>query len=205
MKQPFISVIMPSHLAAYKNAASDRRNKLIRAINSVINQTFADWELLILADGCKETFDLVCDLYGDRANIGCYLIDKQPFLSPNIRNYPISQAQGKYICYLDSDDYFGLCHLKTIADQIDGEAWGLMDDLIPEKSGAFRPRKARLLSGQCGTANIAHRRDLNAKWRTPVYGRDDWDFIRDLLNITAPKIINGGQYHVCHIPYKFDL
>ena len=45
-----ISVIMPSYLGAYKNAAKDRDRKIVRAINSVVRQTYKDWELIIIAD-----------------------------------------------------------------------------------------------------------------------------------------------------------
>ena len=61
-----ISIIMPSYLGAYKKAAKDRDRKIVRAINSVVKQTYKDWELIVIADGCNKTVDIVqkiTDLY----------------------------------------------------------------------------------------------------------------------------------------------
>ena len=53
------TIVLPSFLGAYANAASRRPEKLVRAVDSVIAQTFQDWELLVIADGCQETVDIM--------------------------------------------------------------------------------------------------------------------------------------------------
>ena len=57
-----ISIIMPSYLGAYKHAAKDRDKKIVRAIYSVCRQTYKDWELVVIADGCNKTVDIVQEI-----------------------------------------------------------------------------------------------------------------------------------------------
>ena len=53
------SIVMPSYLATYPGAANNREGKLVRAVNSVIEQSFPDWELHVVADGCKRTLEIM--------------------------------------------------------------------------------------------------------------------------------------------------
>jgi glycosyltransferase involved in cell wall biosynthesis len=50
-----ISVIMPCFLGEYEGCASNREQKLIRAIHSFNTQTHEDRELVIVSDGCEDT------------------------------------------------------------------------------------------------------------------------------------------------------
>jgi glycosyltransferase involved in cell wall biosynthesis len=52
------SVIMASFLGDYPNAASNRDKKLIRAVNSFINQSYENKELVIVSDGCTKTYEI---------------------------------------------------------------------------------------------------------------------------------------------------
>ena len=113
-----ISIVMASYLGAYKNAASNRPEKLKRAIASVLRQSYQDWELIVVSDGCDETSKIVAGVQDDR--ISCYQIPKQKMWSGVPRNIGIEKAKGEYIVYLDNDDIFGPSHLKNIAAGIDG-------------------------------------------------------------------------------------
>lgn len=199
-----ISIVMASYLGAYKHAAVNRPEKLKRAINSVLRQSFQDWELIVISDGCDETSKIVSEYADERIN--CYQIPKQSQWSGVVRNTGIDLAKGEYIIYLDNDDMFGPSHLKNIAAGIEahpGMDWYVFNDMIPDKDMTkFIERPSEIRKFQIGTANIAHRKV--AKWNEQDDYLHDWNFICKLKAFQFARIPNG-QYLVCHIPRKFDL
>ncbi len=99
-----VSIIMPAYNAA---------NNIERAIASVLSQTYQEWELLIVDDCSKDqTAQIVKSISDSRvkffkndANLGAGLT----------RNKAIEEANGKYIAFLDSDDYW---HKSKLEKQI---------------------------------------------------------------------------------------
>ncbi|MFI5172067.1 MAG: glycosyltransferase family 2 protein [Chitinophagales bacterium] len=95
MNEPLVSVIMPAY----------NSEKFIGySINSVINQTYSNWELWIVDDGSKDgTKDTVNSFAKTDLRI------KPVFLEQNsgtahARNIAIERSNGKYIAFLDADD-----------------------------------------------------------------------------------------------------
>ena len=107
------SVIMPSRLENYNPSAKLKDQKIIRAVNSVINQTFEDWELHIIADGCQKTIDIIQNHIKD-TRLHLWKIEHTRLWSGRPRNTGIEQALGDWIIYLDIDDAYGGDHLKII-------------------------------------------------------------------------------------------
>ena len=201
-----ISVIMPSYLGAYKNAAKDREKKIIRAIRSVLTQSYQDWELIIISDGCQKTIDIVQtidELYNDK-RIKVFKIEKQPVWSGTVRNAGIEESSGDYVCYLDIDDAFAPDHLDSLAS-FNKKDWYWFDDYI-WNGKEFRHRKCNINKpGQCGTSNLMHRPAI-AQWNTKDNYAHDWRFIENLKSASNNfQYIKAGQYLVCHVPGKFDI
>lgn len=91
---PFFSIILPTY---------NRAHFLPKAIESVLSQTFKDWELIIVDDGSTDnTKEVVANYQDSRIR---YIYQKNQERSA-ARNNGIDQAQGEYVCFLDSDDYF---------------------------------------------------------------------------------------------------
>lgn len=87
--KPFFSVIIP---------VFNRKELLGRAVNSVLSQDFADYELIIVDDGSTETLpDII--LHPEIT-----VLRKQNGGVSSARNAGIREASGKYIAFLDSDD-----------------------------------------------------------------------------------------------------
>lgn len=112
-----VSVIMPSYLGEYPGAAKNRDKKFVRAVNSFINQTYQDKELIIVADGCTLTYELYMQHFSSHDNIKITMIPKQPPYSGEMRNEGLRMATGDLITYLDSDDVAGPKHIETIVRQ----------------------------------------------------------------------------------------
>src|SRR5437868_7134370 len=92
---PKVSVIIPTY----------NRGKLItRAVNSVLNQTFNDFEIIIVDDGSKdETKNILMPYQNQKKNRIKYFYQENRGISA-ARNRGIKESTGEYIAFLDSDD-----------------------------------------------------------------------------------------------------
>ena len=107
---PFFSIVIPVY----------NRSQLVQpAIDSVLEQTFLNWELLIIDDASTDDTVSVIEEYckkDERIKLFC-----QPYNQERgaARNKGIELSKGKYICFLDSDDSFRNNHLQTFFDAIE--------------------------------------------------------------------------------------
>ncbi len=90
-----LSIIIPTH---------NRKELLKRALESVINQTFKDWEAYVICDNCKD---------GTEEFLGSFLASDPKFTVITVeksvggaeaRNIGIGYSNGEYIAFLDDDD-----------------------------------------------------------------------------------------------------
>lgn len=199
-----ISVIMPSFLEHYEGAALFRQYKFYRAVDSFLNQTYADKELIIVSDGCKLTRQCYEGMYKQHPNIKLVRIDKQPLFSGKPRQEGILHAWGELICYLDTDDYFGPDHLQKIREGFYKEHdFVIFDDHLHLSDGQFERRNATIAFGHIGTSNVAHTKLLDIHWPNGV--GHDFHAIRELTQKTKKyQKIEDCQYFVCHVPGQFD-
>lgn len=92
-----ISVYIPTH---------NRVNLLKRAIESVLDQTFTNFEIIVVDDGSSDgTWDYLSELAKENSKIRVFRNDK-PKGACFSRNLAINNAVGTYITGLDDDDYF---------------------------------------------------------------------------------------------------
>ena len=213
-----ISIIMPSFLGLYKHCASDRDLKIVRAIESVLNQSCEDWELMVVADGCKQTVEIVRG-FSDKRIRGLH-IEKKVLFSGTPRNTGIYFSKGEYIVYLDVDDMFGKDHLKKIVSQVKDYDWVWFYDrsynVKKQKTGFIKNPQFEdfdihetsiHVRGRCGTSNIAHKRSMNVWW--PKQGTYFQDYI--LINTLKAASKNYGflndtpEYLICHVPQLLDI
>ena len=192
------SVIIPSYLGAYRTAAADRDKKIVRAINSVLNQVYQDFEIIVIADGCDKTMDIVKDL-----PVRSFLIDKCKPWTGGPRNKGLDEAKGDYIAYLDIDDLFGENHLQGIIDAVGDYDWVWFNDIRynPTTDQWYEnPCNIRKI-GEHGTSNICHKSSMPYRWDHKGYAHDYY-FIKNLKqNLNFGKI-PGGEYYVCHLPHS---
>jgi hypothetical protein len=109
-----ISVIMQVYLGEYPGSRSDSDKKFLRAVQSFIDQSDKDSELIIVSDGCMLTHDLYYKHFKDNDRIKYAYVDKD---TPNMyegevkyyrgtpRQVGRSITTGEITTYMDSDDY----------------------------------------------------------------------------------------------------
>ncbi|MFI3225083.1 glycosyltransferase family 2 protein [Streptococcus suis] len=115
MNKPLISIIVPVH---------NVETYLEQCIHSVLNQTYSNWELLLINDGSTDSSGTICDDYakGDE-RIYIKHIKKSKGVS-EARNTGLSLAKGEYITFLDSDDgiredFLETCLTTAIQHEVD--------------------------------------------------------------------------------------
>ncbi len=102
----FFSIVIPTY----------NRDKIIsRAINSILQQSFTDFEILVVDDGSVDDTEVVVSSFN---NASVRYFKTANFGVAHARNYGIQQAKGRYIGFLDSDDLMETVHLQTAYDFI---------------------------------------------------------------------------------------
>ena len=91
---PEVSIVIPTH---------DRPNFLKRALLSVVNQTFMDWEILVVQNGPDRGAKAVCENYSREGLAVRYLFEPRPGAA-GARNAGIRASKGRFIAFLDDDD-----------------------------------------------------------------------------------------------------
>ena len=100
MSQPFFSVIIPTY---------NRENLILNTLNSVLNQKFTSFEIIVVDDGGQDNTEQVVK------NIGSSKISYYKKINGErgaARNYGWQMAKGEYVTFLDSDDIFYDNHLQ---------------------------------------------------------------------------------------------
>ena len=106
-QSPLISVCIPTY---------NRAAYLEQAIQSVLNQTYTNYEILIVDDGSTDNSKLIFDKYAEHPKIDIFL--KEHTNAPDTRNRLIREATGDFILWLDSDDTIKNNLIQTYVDHI---------------------------------------------------------------------------------------
>ena len=99
-----ISIIVPVYNA---------QKYLKKCIDSIINQTYKNIEILLINDGSKDKSLKICKEY-EKKDSRIIVIDKQNKGVSNTRNVGIKKSTGDYIVFIDSDDCFELDAIETM-------------------------------------------------------------------------------------------
>lgn len=75
-----------------------------RCVESVLNQTFPDWEAILVDDGSTDSSGRICDRYA-LEDTRIRVIHKENGGLSDARNCGLDVAQGEYVTFIDSDDY----------------------------------------------------------------------------------------------------
>ena len=92
---PLVSIIIPTY---------NRANDLKRALQSVFDQTFTDWEILVVDNHSIDETDSLIKSFND-PKIKLLKIHNEGVIAKS-RNLGFKHALGEYIAFLDSDDWW---------------------------------------------------------------------------------------------------
>lgn len=132
-----ISVVIPTY---------NRAGLLKKAVDSVLGQTFRDFELIVVDDGSSDGTEALLSSYGDRL-----LSIRQENRGPSAaRNRGVREAHGELIAFLDSDDWWDREKLSLQVKAMEEnpeypvshtqEVWYRREKLLPQKKIHRKPR-----------------------------------------------------------------
>lgn len=104
MEKQLISIIVPIY---------NVENYLRQCLDSVLGQTFKNFEVLLVNDGSSDSSGDICREYVEKDSRFHYFEKENGGLS-DARNYGIERAQGEYLTFIDSDDFVNEKHLENL-------------------------------------------------------------------------------------------
>ncbi len=89
-----------------------------KAIDSVLAQSFKDYELIIMDDGSKDdSFEIASNSIEGHQN--CHLYRQENVGVSMARNNGVAASKGDYLCFLDADDWWDSCFLEEMSKLMD--------------------------------------------------------------------------------------
>lgn len=102
---PFVSIIVPVYKA---------EQCLAHCVESILRQSFNDWELLLIDDGSPDHSGALCDEYA-RKDERVKAFHKENGGVSSARNLGLENAQGEYVTFIDADDYVSEDYIEKMA------------------------------------------------------------------------------------------
>lgn len=196
---------------------------LSRAIESVVNQTYENIEIILINDGSTDNSLEVCKEYEEKDK-RIKVINKKNSGVSDTRNYGIENSTGQYIMFMDSDDYIDKDMIKDMTDKIDEKTELVIsgikmkyvenEKIVKEKEYTLKDNvynvnqflNAMLLDFElicfCGPCCKLYKRDnlINNKIRFSkdlTMGEDTW------YNLDYIDICNGDIVTLSNIYYNY--
>ena len=137
MTKPFFSVVIPTH---------NRSDLLKRAIKSVIAQTYENFEIIVVDDQSTDDTAKMVNMFSDVRV--CYFLNKRTKGACGDRNTGILASEGKWIAFLDDDDFWlpdKLLHQFCLIEKSTNSVGVICTDYAIQKQGEekLRLRKNR--------------------------------------------------------------
>jgi len=198
---PLLSILLPTH---------NRANVLPIAMKSIFYQTFQDFEILLVGDGCTDNTAEVVRSFKDE-RIKWYDLPKALNYGYANRNIALKEARGKYIGFVAHDDILFFDHFEKCIEALEADQskeiactrplWITRDGMIipvefnfdnPSTLNDFIMRRRNAIPASC----VVHRSECFEKygyWNDKLTGCGDWD-------MWARIIEGGGRNNFIYIP-----
>lgn len=92
---------------------------LRRCVDSILNQTISNYEIILVDDGATDTSGLICDEYAKKYHNKIRVYHKKNGGLSDARNYGIVHASGTLITFIDSDDYISQYYLQVLYSKLE--------------------------------------------------------------------------------------
>lgn len=196
---PKLSIIIPCY---------NSEKTLEKTLDSVLNQTYQDWEALIINDGSTDRTETIASVWVNKDHRIRYFLKPNEGLG-NARNFGIDKAVGEFILPLDSDNLVEREFARNAIEIFDAKKEiGVVHgnaEFFGERTGLWTIDKynmEKLLVVNYIDACAIYKKELWSKVggydeKMPYQGHEDWEFW------IALGILNINFYHLNQITFKY--
>lgn len=175
---PKVSVIVPVYKA---------EQYIKRCIESIIAQTYLDWELLLVDDGSPDNSGMICDSFATSDN-RIVVLHKENGGVSSARNLGIEKASGEWITFVDADDAIEpdtIAKCSLFFDKADVIRFS-MKSIYTEDGSCFKETILCEMSREDYLSRIIARETLLSVWggfyRSSIFRENDIRFNTSLIN-----------------------
>lgn len=86
-----------------------------KIMNSIFQQSYQDYEIIIINDGSTDNSDLECQVFTSDPRVRYFFIENVGV--SRARNYGISQARGQFVIFIDGDDFIEADYIKWLVNE----------------------------------------------------------------------------------------
>lgn len=130
MNTPLISIIIPVYQA---------ERYLHRCMESVLAQTYPNWECILIDDGSLDNSGKICQDYSAK-DTRIHIIHQNNAGASSARNAGIESSQGDFLCFIDADDYVTPDYISSMYNEMESNV-----DLIFQGITHLQGEKTTLL------------------------------------------------------------
>lgn len=202
---PKVSVIVPVY---------NVEKYLRRCVDSILSQTFTDFELILVNDGSKDDSGKICDEYVQKDS-RIVVIHKENGGVSSARNKGIDAAQGECITFVDSDDYisedfieniyssncdFSICSIQCVGSSTKSLKFEMNEIITKEQIADWILNNSQEFSFIATPWAKIYKTDLikriGIKFNEKMRYGEDTDFVyRYLGNCNSIKLTNDAVYY----------
>lgn len=162
---PKVSVIVPVY---------NVEKYLIKSLDSLVNQTLKDIEIIVVNDGSTDNSKKIIEIYKEKYQDKIKCLEKPNGGLSDARNFGIPHATGEYIAFLDSDDYVELDTYEKMynkakeenADMVECDfIWEYPDKRKIDNGIIYNGKKEMLTYARVVAWNKLIKRDLLEKYK----------------------------------------
>ena len=201
MKQPKISIIVPVYNA---------EKYLRQCLDSILNQSFSDFEVLLVDDGSKDDSEKICDEYAvkDKRVHVCHQANQGVSVA---RNVGLENAQGEWMYFPDADDIVMPNALNMMMSFADKTIEYIMCGYeVYDENGActysIEERKQKIIDRDAALIEMFAPTDYryqgylwNKLFRASIIKENSLSFVRG-IKFNEDRLFNVE--YLCHVKYK---
>lgn len=141
-----VSIVIPVYNTAHY---------LPNCLDSIVAQTFTDFEVILVDDGSTDQSGAICDAYAEKDS-RFKVIHRMNGGVSSARNQGVEQAQGEWVCYVDSDDMVLPDYVKDMVDAIEGDRCLVMTSIAHRDHDHVIPEDITLQGTEAPRYMLAH-------------------------------------------------